>query len=684
MAGGKGTRLRPLTWHLPKPMVPLLDRPCMEYIIDLLKRYGITGIAVTVQYLPQVIKSHFGNGSEYGVRLHYFEEETPLGTAGSVKNAESFLDDTFVVVSGDALTDFNLRQAIAFHEEKKAIGTLVMTQVEVPIEYGVVMTDSEGKVIRFLEKPSWSEVFSNTVNTGIYIFEPEVLSCFEAGKVFDFSKDLFPFLLKNDYPLYGYVADGYWSDIGNLVQYRQTQFDMLNGLVDVEVKGRSVRPGVRVADSAEIHPSVAIEGPAFIGEGTVVAEHAKLGPYTVVGRFNRIHQGAQIERSVIWNRTSIGPAVTLKGTTVCAGVRVGSAARLQENTVVGENSRIGENADLHTNVKVWPNRYIEADTILRTSLIWGKTLSSNLFENSQFDGIPNIDLTPEFCGKLISAYASCLRGGATVTLSCDDEPYSRVIKYSVVSSLLAAGIHVQDMGPMLAPLAAYGCRLADAHGGIHIYGRYMGTVQRTVIRFFDGQGRPLPKAFERKMENAFFQEDYAHPDTNRLGRVEQTEHIARSYFQTLLARVDVVKLKHRRFKVVYGSGNTSALLLMNHILAQLGCMGIMMTEQEDALTQTVAEIKADVGVYFRDNGATCQIVTAQGQRLDEREWEAIRKTICRCDGMVEDSTVPMSIESDAFCAITLLLHYLAKGDVSLHHLVSQEWNQTGNSKVGAF
>ena len=235
MAGGKGTRLRPLTSHLPKPMVPLLDRPCMEYIIDLLKRHGITEIAVTVQYLPQVIRSHFGDGSEYGVSLHYFEEIMPLGTAGSVKNAEAFLDETFLVISGDALTDFDLSQAIAYHREKQALGTLVLTRVEVPLEYGVVMTQEDGRIIRFLEKPSWSEVFSDTVNTGIYVLEPEMLSFFEPEQTFDFSKDLFPLVMKRDLPLYGYVADGYWSDIGNLTQYRETQFDMLNGHVEVDI-----------------------------------------------------------------------------------------------------------------------------------------------------------------------------------------------------------------------------------------------------------------------------------------------------------------------------------------------------------------------------------------------------------------------------------------------------------------
>lgn len=240
MAGGQGTRLRPLTNRMPKPMVPLLDRPCMEYIIDLLKKHGITEIAVTLQYLPQVIQQHFGDGSSSGVRLHYFEETAPLGTAGSVKNASDFLDETFLVISGDALTDFDLTSAIQHHREYKALATMVLTQVDDPTRFGVVTTDEQGRVTRFQEKPSWDEVFSNTVNTGIYILEPQILGFFESDVVYDFGKQLFPDLLEQGIPLYGYVGQGYWSDIGTPEQYRETQIDMIYGRVDVDIHARTV------------------------------------------------------------------------------------------------------------------------------------------------------------------------------------------------------------------------------------------------------------------------------------------------------------------------------------------------------------------------------------------------------------------------------------------------------------
>ncbi|GAX88927.1 sugar phosphate nucleotidyltransferase [Effusibacillus lacus] len=348
MAGGKGTRLRPLTCHLPKPMVPLLDRPCMEYIIDLLKRHGTTEIAVTVQYLPQMIKNHFGDGTEFGVKLRYFEETSPLGTAGSVKNAAEFLDGTFLVISGDALTDFNLSKAVAFHEEKKALGTLVLTQVDIPLEYGIVMTEPDGRIVRFLEKPSWSEVFSDTVNTGIYVLEPEILNLFEPGRAYDFSKDLFPLMLRLGLPLYGYVAEGYWSDVGNLTQYRQAQFDILDGLVGVKIPGIEAFPGVWLGENVTIHDLVRLEGPVFIGKGTVVESDVRIGPYTIIGRHNWLGRKAEVERSVIWVRNYIGTSACLSGATLCNHVRIGDGAVVNEDAVIGDKSWIGDLSVLHT------------------------------------------------------------------------------------------------------------------------------------------------------------------------------------------------------------------------------------------------------------------------------------------------------------------------------------------------
>src|SRR5207248_4710075 len=216
MAGGEGTRLRPLTSNQPKPMVPIVGKPCMEHIVELLKRHGFEDVIVTVAFLPQAIRSYFGSGETLGVDIGYSVEESPLGTAGSVKRAAGRLDDTFLVISGDALCDVDLTQLVEAHREKQASVTIGLKSVDNPLEFGIVVTDEDGRVERFLEKPSWGQVFSDTINTGIYVLEPEVLRHIPTDRPYDFSKELFPLLLEMGRPMYGCVLEGYWQDIGNL------------------------------------------------------------------------------------------------------------------------------------------------------------------------------------------------------------------------------------------------------------------------------------------------------------------------------------------------------------------------------------------------------------------------------------------------------------------------------------
>src|SRR5207247_5081971 len=215
MAGGEGTRLRPLTSNQPKPMVPIVGKPCMEHILELLREHGMTDVVITVAFLPQAIRSYFGDGSALGMQIGYSVEESPLGTAGSVRLAAKQLDETFLVISGDALCDVDLSKLVEFHKERGAAVTIGLKSVENPLEFGIVVTDEEGRIERFLEKPSWGQVFSDTINTGIYVLEPEVLKHVPADRPFDFSKELFPYLLEMGRPLYGHVMDGYWQDIGN-------------------------------------------------------------------------------------------------------------------------------------------------------------------------------------------------------------------------------------------------------------------------------------------------------------------------------------------------------------------------------------------------------------------------------------------------------------------------------------
>src|SRR6195256_4496566 len=237
MAGGEGSRLRPLTSTRPKPLVPVAGRPIMEHILLLLRRHHMPGVVPTVQYLGASIRNYFGDGSDSGVSLSYSVEDSPLGTAGSVRLPEDQLKDTFVVISGDALTDIDLTAAVRFHRQRKSMATIVLKPVPNPLEYGVVVVDDDGAVQRFREKPSWGEVISDLANTGIYVLDPAVFEFFRAGEVTDWSGDVFPKLLKEGEHVFGWGASGYWEGVGSHAADVKANFDCLEGKVKVQIPG---------------------------------------------------------------------------------------------------------------------------------------------------------------------------------------------------------------------------------------------------------------------------------------------------------------------------------------------------------------------------------------------------------------------------------------------------------------
>ena len=277
MAGGEGTRLRPLTSNQPKPMLPMANIPMMEHVVNLLRQHGFEDIVVTVAFMANAIRTYFGDGSEFGVRMVYATESTPLGTAGSVRNARDELDERFLVISGDVLTDIDLGQVVAFHEKRGGLATLALKAVDNPLEFGIVITKEDGSIERFLEKPTWGQVFSDTINTGIYVLEPEIFDFIPEGQAVDFSGESFPEALAAGKPLYGYVADGYWEDVGTLEAYLKSHQDILDQRVQVDINGFQLRPRVWLGKGAEIDPSVVIDGPAVIGDNCVVGPGASPG-----------------------------------------------------------------------------------------------------------------------------------------------------------------------------------------------------------------------------------------------------------------------------------------------------------------------------------------------------------------------------------------------------------------------
>lgn len=625
MAGGKGSRLRPLTCNKPKPMVPLLNKPVMEYAIELLKKHGITEIAVTLQYLPANIKDYFGDGSAWGVELHYFEETAPLGTAGSVKNAEAFLDESFVVISGDGLTDINISEAIQFHQEKQALATLVLTRVEAPLEYGVVITKEDGEISRFLEKPSWGEVFSDTVNTGIYILEPTIFDYVPKDTPFDFSNDLFPTLLKEHRPLFGYTARGYWCDIGNLSQYRQTQFDMLDGKVEVNIKGTQVAPGIWVGSNVKVDVSK-IKGPCYIADNCKIHAHIQLGEYTILGENNNLRTNLSIKRTVVWNNNYIAQGAELRGTTVCNYCTVKQNVALFEGSVVGDHCLMDQKSILRPNVKLWPSKHVEENSIVHTSLIWGEKISKNIFGQLGVTGIANVEITSDYVAKLAAAYGSTLKRGSLVVISDECHPFAQIIKRVFIAGLLSAGINTIDIGTGTTPVTRYGVKALGAQGGVHV--RFVSPMvdNRVLIEFLDYHGINIDKGWERKVENAYVQEDFRRESLNNVGYSRYFPQFSESYINDLMGTVDIDEIRRRRFRVVLEYDTVNLGKFMPVLFDRLGCEVLTINSSTDDgidIGDIAAQFKADLAFSIDRNGERVAIRCSNGKHLSDEVFMAL-------------------------------------------------------------
>jgi len=617
MAGGEGTRLRPLTCTVPKPMVPVVNKPMMEHIVDLLKKHGFRDIAATLWYLPEMIQEYFGDGSTHQVSMHYFVETKPLGTAGSVKNASSFLDQPFIVVSGDCLTDIDLSAAAAFHRQKGALATLVLTRVANPLQYGVVITNEEGRITQFLEKPSWSEVFSDTVNTGIYILEPEALAAIPDGEQFDFSRDLFPKLLAQKAPLYGYIADGYWSDVGNLEVYRQAQLDCLDSKVAVELS-MPKQAQAWIAPDAVIADNVQITGPVYIGSGVRIGPGCRLGAYTIIGDHSQLDRDVDLKRTTLWQRVRIGRECELRGAILAHNTCLGEKTNAYEGSVVGEKTFVGARSTIGPNVKIWPCKQIAKGSRLTESVVWGYQNEPSLFGASGVKGDIRSSLTPEMIIKFGLAYGNFVGRGKAVVVSADGSSAGRLVKRTLICGLMAAGINVYDVGTVSGNLTRFAVAYIQAQGALHCQAvpeqEHMVNVQ-----CWDQRGYWLSKAEQRKIENIFWREDFPRAGGDELGKLAFVPDLIKQYISSV-ARLYAPHLKGFRVKV--DADGRELGKLVKQFLETAGCT---ITDRDPELTVRIRgdqwEVADRLGTAL--SGDQWWELFVYGQRLRRQEKVAV-------------------------------------------------------------
>lgn len=637
MAGGSGTRLRPLTYDLPKPMVPILNRPIAHHIINLLKRHNITEIITTLHFLPGVLQDYFQNGQDFGVQMTYeVEDEQPLGTAGCVKNCAELLTETFVVISGDSLTDLNLTEAIAFHREKGAKATIVLTRVPDPTAFGVVITDSAQRIYRFLEKPSASEVFSDTANTGVYILEPEVLNYLPAGQESDFSKDLFPALLEAGEAIYGYVAEGYWCDVGHLEAYRQAQYDCLAGEMDLGASYQQIKPGLWVGQDTYIDETAHLEPPLLIGENCRIGPRVSISAHSVIGDNVTIGADAQLSRPIIWNGVRIGEEAILEACVVARGAHVERRAHVLEGAVVGSLSTVGEEAQINPNVRIWPSKQVESGATLNINLIWGHTAYRNLFRQRGVSGLANVDITPEFAVRLGAAFGSTLAPEAQVVVSRDQRSISRMLSRSLISGLMSVGVNIQDLQATAIPISRNFVACLNFAGGIHVR-IHPDRPDHLLIEFFDSQGINLSKAQEKKIEGAFFKEDFRRVQIHEIGDILYPGEALETYSKSFENSLNILAIRNSQAKVVIDYAYSVSGAVLPLLLGKFGGDAVVLnaslrqTVLSDAdrevlliqLGHVVEALRANFGVQVSANGEQLILVDEAGVTIRGEQLTAL-------------------------------------------------------------
>ena len=624
MAGGEGTRLRPLTSNQPKPMVPIVGKPCMEHILDLLRRHGMNEVVVTLAFMPQAIRTYFGDGTALEMDVDYSVEEQPMGTAGSVRLARERLDETFLVISGDALCDVDLTELVAAHREKGAAVTIGLKSVDNPLEFGIVVIDEDGRVERFLEKPSWGQVFSDTINTGIYVLEPEVLRHVPSDRPYDFSKELFPLLLEMGRPIYGHVLDGYWQDIGNLEQFRQANFDALDGAVQLEIPGLRLRGNVWVSEEVDINEVAGVVGPGFIGANCRIADGASIGEHAVLSRGVIVREGARVTRSVIDAGTYLGRSSVVEGAIIGRGCDLRDHVRVHEGVAIGDQVTIGPEASLFPGVRVYPFKEIETGAQIHESVVWETRAASTPFGREGATGLVNVDLTPETAVRLAAALGTALRRGDRVVASRASADGCRMIQRAIISGLTSTGVHVADLRISPAAVTRHVLKTQALQAGIHV-GRSSIDPEVIDVRFFVWPGNQITAGFQKEIEKHFSRHELRRATFAEVGTTTYPARVRESYAQDILDSLDAQAVRQRRFRVAVDYGYSPAAFTLPLVLGPLGVEAIgahgffvedvpVELETIDA-RRIVTGVRADLGVVLDRAAERLLLVDERGEAV---------------------------------------------------------------------
>ena len=518
---------------------------------------------------PRRSAGYFGSGEGLGVDIGYSVEESPLGTAGSVRLAAGRLDDTFLVISGDALCDVDLTALVAAHREKGASVTIGLKAVENPLEFGIVVTDEDGRVERFLEKPSWGQVFSDTINTGIYVIEPEVLKHIPQDRPYDFSKELFPLLLAMGRPIYGHVFDGYWQDIGNLDQFRQANFDALDESVSLEIDGIRIRGNIWLGDGVDLDDLDAIAGPAYLGNYCRVGRGGHVGPYTVLSSSVTVRERGRVLRSIVDTSTYIGRSTEIVGAIIGRACDLRAHVHVHEGVAIGDEVTVGAESVILPGVRIYPFKEVETGSTLHESLIWESRGTTRVFGKSGVAGMVNVDLTPDVAVRLAAALGSALKRGARVVASREGAAACRMIKRAMISGMSSTGVHVEDLRVSPAGVARHLVKSEAHDAGFHV-GISPTDPEVIRIQFFEALGVEMSAEMQKEVEKHFTRGEFRRVAAAEVGTISYPARVRETYAADLLSTIDAEAVRERRFRIVVDYGFSSASYVLPLVLGPLG------------------------------------------------------------------------------------------------------------------
>jgi mannose-1-phosphate guanylyltransferase / phosphomannomutase len=662
MAGGFGTRIQPLTSSAPKPMIPLANRPIMLHIVELLKKHGITDLVMLLYHQPDVIKNFFRDGTDFGVSIEYVTPLQDMGTAGAVKCAEKLLPERFLVISGDLLTDFNLKKIIDFHADHGAMATITLTSVKDPLQFGVVITDREKRITQFLEKPGWGEVISDTINTGIYVLEPEIFRYIPAEENFDFSHDLFPLMLENKDPLFGYPVKGYWRDIGNTDSYREAHHDIFHGKINIRIdeeKQDLLGKDVRLGADVRLDDLKALEGTVILGENSQIIGSARIKD-SVVGRNCTIEDGVRLFRCVVWDNVYIKKGAKLVDAVIGNNVSVGQGVVMEEGAIVADDTAIGEEAFIKKDVKIWPKKLVEAGAIVSGNLIWGEKWKKTLFEGAMIRGLTNIELTPEFMAKLGCAYGSTLPKGSFILAGRDAHRSSRMLKRSFLGGILSSGVNVRDLKMLPLPLLRYKLKTFGETGGVMLR-EAQGDPASTEIVFLDADGIDFSSAMGKNVERIFYKENFRRAHHSEPGAIFELPNVIDFYREGFLRALDVGIARKSGFKVVVDFTYSPASQLLPGLLNAMGCevvaLNAYIEEQSDEtkgtdrslslqrLAKIVRALDAQAGFWLDPAAESVVLVDESGAVRSGAEYLALLVALTLQRGVRGVFAVPVAAPS---------------------------------------